>query len=46
LQGLHLLATFVHMTWIVIAQAAPELRHHEFLDIARTATTKPTRQLS
>ena len=39
LQDLHLLATLVKSTWLVIAQGAQGLRDHELLEIAQSSQT-------
>jgi hypothetical protein len=46
LQDLHVLATLVQTTWTVIAQGAQGLRDRELLDIATTASSQTSRQLT
>ena len=46
LQDLHVLATLVQTTWTVIAQGAQGLRDPELLEIATTANTETSRQLT
>jgi hypothetical protein len=46
LQDLHLLATLVKSTWLVIAQGAQGLRDDELLDIARSSQAETDRQLA
>lgn len=46
LQDLHVLATLVHTTWVVIAQGAQGLRDHELLQVAQSADAQTARQLS
>jgi len=45
LQDLHLLATLVKSTWLVIAQGAQGLRDHELLQVATTSQQDTERQL-
>ena len=45
LQDVHLLATLVWTTWMVIAQGAQGLRDRELLDIAKTSKEETGRQL-
>jgi hypothetical protein len=46
LQDLHLLATLVRSTWLVIAQGAQGLRDHELLEVARSSMGETDRQLT
>jgi hypothetical protein len=46
LQDLHLLATLVHSTWIVIVQGAQGLRDRELLEVAQHCDTETVRQLA
>jgi hypothetical protein len=46
LQDLHLLATLVQSTWLVIAQGAQGLRDHELLEIAQSSRAETDRQLT
>jgi hypothetical protein len=46
LQDLHLLATLVKTSWVVIAQAAQGLRDEELLGVASTSQVETDRQLS
>jgi len=45
LQDIHLLATLVKSTWMVIAQGAQGLRDRDLLDIATTSQQETDRQL-
>ncbi len=46
LQDLHVLATLVKTTWVVIGQGAQGLRDHELLEIATASETETDRQLT
>jgi hypothetical protein len=46
LQDLHVLATLVQTTWIVIAQGAQGLRDHELLEVATASNAETSRQLT
>jgi hypothetical protein len=46
LQDLHLLATLVRSSWVVIAQGAQGLRDRELLDIAQSSRAETDRQLT
>ena len=46
LQDLHLLATLVQSTWIVIAQGAQGLRDPQLLEVATTSNAETSRQLT
>jgi hypothetical protein len=46
LQDLHLLATLVKSTWVVIGQGAQGLRDHELLEIASASEAETDRQLT
>jgi hypothetical protein len=46
LQDLHLLATLVKSSWVVIAQGAQGLRDRELLEIAQRSQAETDRQLS
>lgn len=46
LQDLHLLATLVKSTWVVIAQGAQGLRDRELLDISQSSQADTDRQLT
>jgi len=46
LQDLHLLATLVQTSWTVLAQAAQGLRDQELLQVATSANTDTSRQLT
>jgi hypothetical protein len=45
LQDLHLLATLVKSTWMVIVQGAQGLRDHELLEVATSSQEETSRQL-
>ena len=45
LQDLHLLATLVRSSWVVIAQGAQGLRDRELLDVAQASRAETDRQL-
>ena len=46
LQDLHVLATLVKTTWIVIAQGAQGLHDHDLLDVAESSMTDTVRQIT
>lgn len=46
LQDLHVLATFVKTTWLVITQGAQGLRDRQLLDVAETAMAQTSRQVT
>ena len=46
LQDLHVLANLVQTTWTVIAQGAQGLRDHELLEVAQSAGSQTSRQLT
>lgn len=46
LQDLHLLATLVSSTWMVVTQGAQGLRDRELLDVAQTSRHDTSRQLT
>jgi len=46
LQDLHLLATLVRSSWVVIAQGAQGLRDRELLEVARSSRAETDRQLT
>lgn len=46
LQDLHVLASLVQTTWMVIAQGAQGLRDRELLDIAHACSTETARQIT
>lgn len=46
LQDLHVLASMVQTTWMVIAQGAQGLRDRELLDIAHACSAETARQIS
>ena len=46
LQDLHVLANLVQTTWTVIAQGAQGLRDRELLEVAQSAGSQTSRQLS
>lgn len=46
LQDLHLLATLVKTTWVVVDQGAQGLRDRELLDIAQNSVAETSRQLT
>ena len=46
LQDLHLLATLVRSSWVVIAQGAQGLRDRELLEVARASRAETDRQLT
>ncbi len=45
LQDIHLLATLVKSTWMVVAQGAQGLRDRQLLDVATTSQEETARQL-